>query len=183
MINMALSEEKSCRTLRIIDASLNRVGEGLRLLEDIARLLLNDATLTQQLKTVRHELLRGDYSFHQQLLQFRDSEGDVGIDIEVPGEEKERELPVVLVANARRVQESLRVLEELAKIPGYEVAGKTGTAETSKDKPTHAWFVGFFPYEKPKFVICVFLENGGPGYAASVVTKQIIEEMNKQGLI
>ena len=105
-------------TLRIIDANLNRIGEGLRLLEDIARLLLNDAALTQQLKTMRHELIRGDSSFQQRLLQSRNSEGDVGIDIEVPGEEKERELPIVLVANARRVQESLRTLEELAKLPG-----------------------------------------------------------------
>ena len=38
-------ETTSTRTLRIVDASLNRIGEGLRLLEDLARLLLNDATL------------------------------------------------------------------------------------------------------------------------------------------
>jgi penicillin-binding protein 2 len=62
------------------------------------------------------------------------------------------------------------------------VAGKTGTAQVSRGA-THAWFVGFFPFDKPKFVICVLLENGGPGHAASVVAKQIIEEMNKQGLI
>ncbi len=117
LVNMSLSEAISRQTLRIIDANLNRVGEGLRLLEEIARLLLDDATLTQQLKTMRHELIRGDYSFHQQLLQSRNSEGDVGIDIEVLGEEKERELPLVLVANSRRVQESLRTLEELAKVP------------------------------------------------------------------
>ncbi|GAH02680.1 unnamed protein product, partial [marine sediment metagenome] len=86
-------------------------------LEDLARLLLNDATLTQQLKTMRHEMLRGDWSFQQQLLQARNSEGDVGISIEAPGEEKQRELPIMVVANARRVQESLRVLEEMAKIP------------------------------------------------------------------
>jgi len=107
----------SRQTLRIIDANLNRIGEGLRFLEDLARLLLNDATLTQQLKTMRHEMLRGDWSFHQQLLQARNSEGDVGISIEAPGEEKQRELPIMVVANARRVQESLRVLEEMAKIP------------------------------------------------------------------
>ncbi|GAF73251.1 unnamed protein product, partial [marine sediment metagenome] len=106
------------QTLRIIDANLNRVGEGLRLLEEIARLLLNDAVLTQQLKTMRHELVRGDYSLQRQLLQSRNSQGDVGVGIEVPGEEKERELPLVLVANARRVQESLRTLEELTKVPG-----------------------------------------------------------------
>lgn len=103
--------------LRIVDASLDRIGEGLRLLEDVARLLLNDRALTQQLKTMRHELLRGDWSFHQQLLQSRDSEADVGINIEAPGEEKQGELSITMMANARRVQESLRVMEELAKIP------------------------------------------------------------------
>ncbi len=103
--------------LRIIDANLNRVSEGLRLLEDVARLLLNNTSLTQQLKTMRHEIIKGDWPFHQQLLQARDAEGDVGINIEASEQEKQRELPIVVVANARRVQESLRVLEELAKIP------------------------------------------------------------------
>ena len=114
---MASPEAISRQRLRIIDANLNRAGEGLRLLEDLARLLLNDAGLTQQLKTMRHELVRGDWSFHQKLLQSRNSEGDVGINLEAPGEEKQRELPIMVVANARRVQESLRVLEELAMIP------------------------------------------------------------------
>jgi len=114
---MASPEEMSKQRLRVIDANLNRAGEGLHLLEDIARLMLNDAELTQQLKTIRHEILRGDWSFNQQLIQARNSESDVGIDIEASGGEKERELPITVVANARRVQESLRILEELSKIP------------------------------------------------------------------
>ena len=81
---MPSPEAISGQTLRIIDANLNRIGEGLRLLEDTARLLLNDASLTQQLKTMRHELVTGDWSFNKQLLQARDSEGDVGINIETP---------------------------------------------------------------------------------------------------
>lgn len=63
-----------------------------------------------------------------------------------------------------------------------KVAGKTGTAQVSRGA-THAWFAGFFPYDKPKYVICVFLENGGPGHAASVVARQIIEAINNHGLI
>ncbi len=114
---MTPPEAISRQTLRIIDANLNRIGEGLRFLEDLARLLLNDATLTQQLKTMRHKMLIGDWVFHQQLLQARDSESDVGINIEAPGLKKQRELPVMVVANAKRVQESLRVLEEMTKIP------------------------------------------------------------------
>ena len=101
---------------RIIDANLNRAGEGLHLLEELARLMLNDAELTRQLKTIRHEVLRGDLAFNQELIQSRDSESDVGVDIEVSGKEG-RELPIIIVANARRVQEALRILEELAKIP------------------------------------------------------------------
>jgi len=115
---MTSSEIESPRILRIIDASLNRVGEGLRLLEELARLLLDDAVLTQRLKAMRHELLTTNASFQQQLLRFRNARGDVGAELAVPGEEKERDLTAVLVANSRRVQESLRTLEELAKVSG-----------------------------------------------------------------
>ncbi|TRZ48883.1 MAG: thiamine phosphate synthase [Dehalococcoidia bacterium] len=114
---MASSEATSKQTLRIIDANLNRIGEGLRLLEDLARLLLNDTALTQQLKTMRHELVTSDWPSYQQLLQARNSAGDVGINIKAPGQEKPRDLPVMVAANARRVQESLRTIEELAKLP------------------------------------------------------------------
>jgi thiamine-phosphate pyrophosphorylase len=103
---------------RIIDANLNRAGEGLHLLEELARMMLNDAALTQQLKTIRHEILRGDLAFNQPLIQLRDSRSDVGIDLEVAGEGKQRELPLAVVANARRVQEALRILEEMAKVAG-----------------------------------------------------------------
>jgi len=108
------------KTLRIIDANLNRIGEGLRLLEDLARLILNDAMLTEQLKTMRHKILESDWSFNQQLLQSRNAQGDVGINIEAP-EGKERELPTMVVANSRRVQESLRTIEELAKMPNVKL--------------------------------------------------------------
>lgn len=113
-----MTSPQSSSILRIIDVSFNRISEGLRLLEEIARFILDDASLTEQLKTLRHELIRGDASFQEQLLQSRNSTGDVGMDIEVAGEEKGKELPILLVANARRVQESLRTLEELAKLPG-----------------------------------------------------------------
>ncbi|MFH1640794.1 MAG: penicillin-binding protein 2 [Candidatus Omnitrophota bacterium] len=70
------------------------------------------------------------------------------------------------------------VLSDLA-VP---VAGKTGTAQVSGSQP-HGWFTGFFPFEKPKFVICVFLENAGAGYYSCLVAKEIIKAMYEQGLI
>jgi thiamine-phosphate pyrophosphorylase len=103
--------------LRIIDANLNRASEGLRVLEDIARFVLSDVTLTQQLKTMRHELVTGDWPFNKKLIQARDAESDVGVNIPAPGQEEKKELPIIVVANARRVQESLRTIEELSKTP------------------------------------------------------------------
>jgi len=106
------------QTLRIIDANLNRIGEGLRVLEEIARLLLNDAVLSQQLKDMRHGMVKVELSLERRFLQARDSAGDVGINLEASGEKKYKDIPETVVANARRVQEALRVMEELAKNPG-----------------------------------------------------------------
>lgn len=111
------SSDITSNVFRIIDASFNRASEGLRVLEDIARMILNDAALSEQLKNLRHRLNSETAAFYQELLQSRNSEGDVGKDIEVQEIEKGKEIPSVLVANAKRVQESLRTLEEMAKIP------------------------------------------------------------------
>jgi len=69
----------------------------------------------------------------------------------------------------------------LSSLP-VTVAGKTGTAQAPPGQP-HAWFVGFLPFEKPKFVMCVLLEHGGPGYYSCVVAKEIIEGLIAEGLI
>ncbi len=102
--------------LRLIDANLNRTLEGLRLLEDVARFLLNNAELSEQLKALRHQL--GEQSsLKGRLLLARDSAADVGAFAEVPGEMERKDLPSLVIANAKRVEESLRVLEEFAKLP------------------------------------------------------------------
>ena len=107
----------SSSTTRIVDSNLNRLAEGLRVLEDIARMILDDTALTQQLKTLRHNLVRGDLSFNLELLGSRNSAEDVGARLEVEGESRQKDLPLIAVANFRRTQESLRVLEEIAKLP------------------------------------------------------------------
>jgi thiamine-phosphate pyrophosphorylase len=104
--------------LRIIDANINRLGEGLRVLEEFARLTLNNSAFTQQLKNMRHKLVNVDVNLQKELLQVRDAAGDVGRSMDVAGEEKSRDLSSVIIANARRVQESLRVMEEISKTRG-----------------------------------------------------------------
>lgn len=119
-------------TLRIIDANLNRIGEGLRVLEEITRLSLNDTSLTQQLKNMRHDMVRVDKDFQITIINARDSEGDIGADMLVAGEEKPRGSRDTVIANARRVQESLRVLEEIARVPDLHLdTGKYKNARFS----------------------------------------------------
>jgi thiamine-phosphate pyrophosphorylase len=110
--------------LRIIDANLNRIGEGLRVLEEFARLSLNDADLTRRLKNLRHSMVHIDAGLQQRLIGARDAVGDVGAGMKAAEKEKPRDTAAVIVANARRVQESLRVLEELAKEPGLPLKSK-----------------------------------------------------------
>lgn len=69
----------------------------------------------------------------------------------------------------------------LANLP-VEIAGKTGTAEVPP-KPSHGWFVGYFPYKNPKYAVCVFVENGGHGYLAASLLKRIVEVMKTEKLI
>ncbi|MFH1233936.1 MAG: penicillin-binding protein 2 [Patescibacteria group bacterium] len=48
------------------------------------------------------------------------------------------------------------------------VAGKTGTAQWASNKPTHAWFTGFAPYDSPQIVITILIEQGGEGSSVAV---------------
>lgn len=113
--------------LRMIDANLNRCSEGLRVLEDVARFVVDDLDLSQRLRTIRHDLARETRPLQGQLLSQRDVENDVGSPDSIYREKGDNEAPFsdiaqLVRANARRVQESLRVLEELARLP--ELASK-----------------------------------------------------------
>jgi len=103
--------------LRIYDANFNRCSEGLRVLEETARFLLNDTDLTKDLKHIRHQLAQCYATIKPQLLTSRDSVNDVGIKSDVASEYERGDLAANVTANARRAQESLRVLEEYAKLP------------------------------------------------------------------
>lgn len=102
-------------TLRIIDANCNRIGEGLRVLEDVARFVLNDTSLCQQLKSTRHSVTKNISRLGINLISGRDSESDVGANSKSISQHQD--LSSLVIANAKRVEEGLRVIEEMAKLP------------------------------------------------------------------
>jgi peptidoglycan glycosyltransferase len=48
-----------------------------------------------------------------------------------------------------------------AQISGVKVAGKTGTAQSSPDRPPYAWFVSFAPADTPAVAVAVLVQDAG----------------------
>ncbi len=114
-------------TLRVIDANLNRAREGLRVCEEVARFCLEDAGLTRQCQRLRHELSRLALRIPSSgLLEVRDSSQDVGHPSRRGAVSRHRAVQDVILANARRVEESLRVLEEFTRLTSVSRAQDFG---------------------------------------------------------
>jgi peptidoglycan glycosyltransferase len=67
-----------------------------------------------------------------------------------------------------------------AQIPGVQVAGKTGTAETNIPNVYNAWFVAFAPATNPRVAVAVVLEkqpNGFGGSVAAPIAKAVMEKL------
>jgi penicillin-binding protein 2 len=75
-----------------------------------------------------------------------------------------------------------------ARIPGRNVAGKTGTAQvisieggrqaagrTDRDLRDHGWFVFFAPHDRPEIAGVIFAEHAEHGYLAAPIARHIME--------
>ncbi|WP_010587771.1 thiamine phosphate synthase [Schlesneria paludicola] len=104
-------------TFRILDASANRTREGLRVIEDFARFVLDDAHLSRLLKERRHELAEIMAQLPESsLLSARDTLQDVGTTITTAAESHRSSAIDVVQAAFKRSQEAMRTLEEYGKV-------------------------------------------------------------------
>ena len=83
-----------------------------------------------------------------------------------------RELPVkkehlALVREGMRACVQTGSCRALTALP-MPVAGKTGTAQWSREKPTHAWFTGFAPFDNPQMALTIVIEEGGEGSKTAI---------------
>ncbi len=104
---------------RVLDANANRASEGLRVLEDIARFILDHKDLSARLKQLRHDIRQ---AIPAQAQLRRDTEADVGTSTSTEQEMQRSSLCDLISANAKRAQEALRVLEEHAKLSALNAA-------------------------------------------------------------
>ena len=74
-----------------------------------------------------------------------------------------------------------------AQIPGIEVGGKTGTAQSAAGRPPYAWFVSFAPADDPKVAVAVLVQSSdtspdeiGGGALGGPIAKSVMEAVINQ---
>ncbi|MGE4170496.1 MAG: thiamine phosphate synthase [Candidatus Margulisiibacteriota bacterium] len=102
----------------VMDANVNRVAEGLRVIEEYTRFIAGKKTLTDRLAVLRKHLNQVPYPW-ESLLAIRDTAQDMRAK-EIP--QTRSDLVGLLKANFKRVEEGLRVLEEYSGNPVYNQA-------------------------------------------------------------
>ena len=106
------------KILRIIDANINRLMEGLRVIEEVARFILDDTKLTWEIKSLRGKVKEGVLliSKGDDLVSKRDSASDVGKNMYPASEADRTGISKIITSNVKRAEEAARVLEEFGKM-------------------------------------------------------------------
>ena len=93
----------------------------------------------------------------------------------------------MLPGNAKQLQEMMvTVVEEgtgrNGQIPGVEVGGKTGTAQSDPKRKPFAWFTSFAPADDPKVAVAVIVEDASipradiaGGRVAAPIARDVME--------
>lgn len=111
--------------LRILDAALNRSSEGLRVVEDFARFVLDDPLLTGQTKQLRHDLAEAASAISSgDRHAARDTMADVGTRISTKQEGLRGDAWDVCAASLKRTEQALRSLEEYGKLVHADFAAR-----------------------------------------------------------
>lgn len=107
-----MNNQLSPELYRVVDANLNRLREGIRVVEDIMRYKENSKNIASRLKLLRH---KAQIKETVELLKYRDSINDV-LRNTIKSELNRTNINSIIIANFKRAQESSRVLEELYKL-------------------------------------------------------------------
>jgi len=106
------TNESGPKLFRLVDANLNRLKEGIRVIEDINRYIFDNRSVASKLKSLRHLAKIDNYL---KILPHRDIQNDV-LKKSVETELKRESVESLLLANYKRAQEAARVLEEAFKL-------------------------------------------------------------------
>ncbi len=124
MVNKSSRRVSQKGIYRILDVNLNRCREGLRVIEDIYRFEYSREDVYRRLRNIRHRLNKIFGRMYPQLLISRQSREDFGQRFK---EKKRKNIEEILIANFKRIEESLRVLEEFVRLISKDVGKRLKT--------------------------------------------------------
>jgi len=113
-----INQNNETSLYRVIDANLNRAREGLRVMEEVARFVYETKKFSRSIKALRGQLQKATKLIPspEKIILSRNSKGDIGKELNPKTEFKRESIAGLFEANAKRVQEALRVLEEFSKL-------------------------------------------------------------------
>lgn len=117
--NVRAANSTKQKIYRVIDANLNRAREGVRVAEEVFRLVHGNGLLARKMKRLRHEIVAASGQMPVPLARLklaREAENDVGRRSFSKSERRKKNPEEILLANLARSQEALRVLEEFSKL-------------------------------------------------------------------
>ena len=163
--------------LRIIDATLNRAGEGLRVVEDYVRFVLDDPFLSRQTKTLRHDLDEAAAAIAaSDRHAARDTVADVGTRISTAAEGRRGDAWDVSAASLKRTEQALRSLEEYGKLVDPEFAVRCETLRYRLYTLEKALGVGRTGREQLKDVrLCVLVDARDSAEDFELLVRKLVE--------
>jgi thiamine-phosphate pyrophosphorylase len=164
-------------TMRILDASLNRAGEGLRVVEDFVRFVLDDPFLTGELKSLRHNLAKSSATIAPgDRHAARETEADVGTSISNETELHRDDCWSVCAASLKRAEQSLRSLEEYGKLVDAKFAAAMESLRYRLYTLEKAIDIGRTSREQLHGVrLCVLVDGRGSTDEFEAIVRQLVE--------
>lgn len=164
---------------RLLDANINRVSEGIRVVEDVARFVYNQKEFSKELREKRHYLRKLFIQKDNDFLNSRDTKKDVGIEITKDSLlDKKSNIKHVVLGNFKRIQEGLRSIEEISKIScDYSISKEIESLRYSFYN-LEKEFMGSLKPEIPLGLYGITAENFSKGRS----NYEIVTEMIKSGI-
>lgn len=161
---------------RLLDANINRVSEGIRVLEDIARFIYNNEEYSKLFREKRHFLRKLFAEFDNLFIGSREVTKDVGINITKTSTlDKKTNIKELSVGNFKRIQEGLRSLEETLKIIDKYEFSKNIESLRYKFYSLEKEFLNILKNPIPLGIYGITAENFSKGKSNYQVVKEMIE--------
>lgn len=164
---------------RLLDANINRVSEGIRVVEDVARFVYNQKEFSKELREKRHYLRKLFIEKDRDFFNSRDTKRDVGIEITKESQlDKKSNIKNIVVGNFKRIQEGLRSIEEISKIScDYSISKEVETLRYSFYN-LEKEFIGSLKPQIPLGLYGITAENFSKGRS----NYEVVTEMIKSGI-